>query len=516
MCLLFISGITAKAQIDSLAEASFAQAGWPDSLKVDSLKADSLRLASVVKRLEVILEEYNQEVVYVDTSEYLTYIADANDFNLQIASSMGACNEIIRLFIRGANVNNLVGNTATPLHYAVASGKVAAAEMLLLLRANPDSYDVYGNTPLISAVRSNNLEIAETLIRYDASLTAPDRFNSAPLHHAAALGLFYIADLLLYYESPTELYDNEGNTPLMTAVSFGYFDIADLLLQHEANPNASDRKGFTPIMSAAQNNDTLMMRLLLNAGANLYAMNAVGLDALGTAVIGGNKDAVIFLLRNGNRWDYTGRTESDPVVLARTYEHKEISRLLADKGMERKRGFSPDKFIMSAGGMFTSNYNMITASVSVADPGLRSGITLGTAFNPLIQRVLIDRDEETIYQYRVTTSVIYAGLFREFLFNKPYSKNKWKIFTTLSAGYRFHSLYEGTNDKPEDRFCIIPSAEFSWSRKNLSVTPGFTYLNTPFYKVSPVWFTLKVSYALLQGPEGFAGKKIKLYKYEKN
>lgn len=392
ICLLVISGITAKAQIDSLVEASNAQAGWLDFHKADSLRADSLRMASVVKRLEAILEEYNKEVVFVDTSEYLTYTYDADDINLQIASSMGACNEIIRLFIRGAKVNNYAGNTATPLHYAVAAGKGAAAEMLLLLGANPDSYDLYGNTPLISAVRSYNLEIAETLIRYGASLTATDRFKSAPLHHTAALGLFYIADLLLYYESPTELYDNEGNTPLMTAVSFGYFDIADLLLQHEANPNASDKKGFTPLMSAAQNNDTLMMRLLLNTGANLYSMNAVGLDALGTAVIGGNKDAVIFLLRNGNLWDYTGRPESDPLVLAITYGHKEISQLLSDKGMEGKRGFSPDKFIMSAGGMFTSHYNMITASVSVADPGLRYGITLGTAFNPLIQRVLIDHD----------------------------------------------------------------------------------------------------------------------------
>jgi len=270
-------------------------------------------------------------------------------------------------------------------------------------------------------------------------------------------------------------------------------------------------------MSAAQNGDTLMMRLLMDSGANLYSVNAEGLDALGSAVIGGKKEAVLFLLDNGNRWYYPGRPKSDPVILANTYGRREISQILLDRGMEGKKGLSLDRFAVSAGGMFTTHYQMATASLSIADPSVRSGITLGAAFNPLSARMLIDREEEdVIYQYKVTTSVIYAGIFREFPLNKQYNENRWSILTTLSAGYRFHSLYEGTNDKPEDKFCFMPAVEVKWNRKNLTFSPGLTYLNTPFFKVAPVWFTLKISYAPFRESGDFTGKKIRLYHYEQN
>ncbi|MDX9773655.1 MAG: ankyrin repeat domain-containing protein [Bacteroidales bacterium] len=490
VCMLLLCGITVKAQNDSRA--------------VDP----------IIERIKVILEEYNSQGPTADTSEYIsdTYMAD--DINLQIASSMGACNEIIKLYARGADVNNFVGWTATPLHYAVTSGKWEAVEILLLLGADPNSIDAFGNTPLIAAVRSGSLEIAEKLIRYGASLTATDKNKSSALHHATALDFLTIADMLLYYETPTELNDNEGNTPLMTGVSFGFYDIVDLLLQNAADPNATDKKGFTPLMVAAQNGDTLMMRLLMNSGANLYSVNAEGLNALGATVISRNKDAVLFLLDNGNRWQYEERTKSDPMALAKTYGGRDITQVLINRGMEGKRGLSLDKFSVSAGGMFTTHYQMATASLSIADPALRSGITLGTAFNPLSQRMLIDRDEEAIYQYSVTTSVIYAGIFREFPLNEPYNKNRWSLITTLSAGYRFHSLYEGTNDRPEDKFCIIPAVEVNWTRKSLSFSPGLIYLNTPFYKVAPVWFKFKLSYTLSKDSRGFTVKKIKLYNYE--
>jgi ankyrin repeat protein len=190
---------------------------------------DSLRIDSVVTRIRVILDEYNEKLSYVDTSDYVSNSVDADNFNLQTASSLGACNEILRLFARGADVNTFAGGVATPLHYAVASGKKEAAEILLLLGALPDKRDEYGNTPLITAVRSNDLEIAELLIRYGASVKLGDSYNSAPLHHAAALGLFYITDMLLYYDSPVEIYDTEGNSPLMIGVSFGYYETMKVL-----------------------------------------------------------------------------------------------------------------------------------------------------------------------------------------------------------------------------------------------------------------------------------------------
>ncbi len=475
---------------------------------------DTLALDSITQRIKVILKEYNDQVLFVDTSDYAVEGYDVDDFNLQIAASKGACNEIIRLYLKGADVNNFVGKTATPLHYAVASGKMEAVEILLLLGAGTDLTDMYGNTPLTSAVRSNNLDMTEMLIRYGASLTKADRVNSTPLHHAAALGFFYIADMLLYYEAPLELRDQEGNTSLMTAVSFGYYDIADILLQAGADPGAIDRKGFTPLMLASQNGDTLMMRLLIDNGANLYAVNSDGIDALGCATITGKKEAAEFLLDNGNRWIYSGREMSDPVNLAHHYGRSELVQLLEGRGMVARRGFSLAELTVAAGGLITTHYQMADVSLSLTDPKLRTGITFGATFNPASQRMLIAGDDDILYQYRVSTYVIYAGLFREFQLSNPGSGRTWSIVPSLSAGYRFHSLYEGTTDRPDSKFCIIPAAEIRWTKHNISLGSGLTYLNTPYYKVLPVWLTIRASLIMIRESRRNTVKKIRLYNYD--
>lgn len=484
-------------------------------ISVFSLKGqtDSVAVDSITGRIKEILEEYNSHSLYVDTSDYVDDRYFGDDLNLQTAASHGACNEIIRLFLKGADVNNFVGRTATPLHYAVNSGKWEAVEILLLLGADPDKRDMYGNTPLITAVRGNFPDIAEKLIRYGGSVTETDRHSSSPLHHAAALGNFYIADLLLYYDSPTELYDREGNTPLMTGVYFGYHDIADLLLQSGASPNAADRLGFTPLMTAAQNGDTLMMRLLTDAGAYLYAVNEFGLNALGCAIISSEKEAVAFLLGKGNRWDKDSQEGLSAIQLAEKYGSREIVMLLNDHGLHDNSVLSFSELTASAGGWFSNHYSLGGGSLTMADPVKHIGIILGAAVNPMNQRLLVRKDDNIIYQYRVRSNVIYAGILKEYPLSDATNALKITFVPSLSLGYRFHSLYEGTEERPDNGICIMPAADMRITRGSLGLSAGVAYLNMPFYRVSPVWLTLKVSYQLTRSMGNFSGKKTRLYHY---
>jgi ankyrin repeat protein len=481
-----------------------------------ALKAqpDSLAVDSIVTRINNLLEVYNERTLYVDTSDYVSTGFDAEDINLQIAASLGACNEIVRLYVRGADVNNMAGGVATPLHYAVSSGSKEATEILLLLGALPDKYDVYGNTPLISAVRSDDLEIAELLIRYGASVSQTDRSGSTPLHHAIALGYFYIADMLLYYDAPTDIKDNEGNTPLMVGVNFGYYDMCDLLLQNGADPNAPDKKGFTPLMIAAQNGDTLMLKMLFNAGANLYAFNREGVDALGCAIRNGHKEATLFLLDNGNKWEYRDNNEKQPVSLAEYYGRRDLIPLLNEHGLKSPMELSLEKIRLSAGAMFTSHYFLLSGSVALFEPRVRAGIVVSAAFNPFRYRLLLEGEGDVIYQYRVNTSVISAGFFKELMFRKNFGNSKLSFMPAISAGYRFYSRYSGTNDKPDAGFCLIPSAEMKLTYHNFGLSGGLTYLSTPYYKVSPLWFSLKVSYTPGKDSSAASAKKIRLYNYE--
>ena len=479
-------------------------------------QTDSISIDSITGRIKAILEEYNEKSLWVDTSDYIQNDYAANDKNLLIASSLGACNEIIRLFVRGADVNSRAGGSEAPIHYAVSSGKWEAVEILLLLGADPEKKDFWGNTPLVVAVRANLPVIAEKLIRYGADPDKTDRQNSTPLHHSAALGNFGMADMLLYYDARTEIPDNEGNTPLMTGVCFGYYDIVDLLLQSGADPNAADKKGFTPLMAASQNGDTLMMRLLTDAGANLYAVNNDGLDALGCAAASSIKESVEFLLGRGTRWSHTAGTRADPVTIASGTGNREIVQLLTDKGLQVKRMHSFDLLSFSAGGLLTRHYSMAGGSLSVTDPAIMAGITLGAAANPLNQRILVKGNNDVIHQYSVKSTLIHAGIFREYLISSPLNEARWMIVPSLSAGYRFHSLYQGTEERPENRFVFLPAADMKVTRRSLGASAGIMYMKLPFHKAGPVWFTVRAHYALTRTTGSFSFKKVRLYNYEQN
>jgi ankyrin repeat protein len=480
--------------------------GQPDSLSVDSIAA----------RIKVILEEYNDKTLYVDTSDYIQNVYTGNDWNLQIASSLGACNEIIRLFVRGADVNSRAGGTAAPIHYAISSGRWEAVEILLLLGADPEKKDLWGNTPLVVAVRANSLVIAEKLIRYGANPDNGDKQNSTPMHHSAALGNFDITDMLLYYNALTEIFDSEGNTPLMNGVCFGYHDIVDLLLQSGADPNAADKKGFTPLMAASQNGDTLMMRLLTDAGANLYAVNNEGLDALGCAVASLMKESVAYLIGRGTRWDQTAGTKANPVTIATTSGSREILQMLLDSGLKAKKTHSFDVLSFSPGGLFTNHCGMAGGTVSLFNPALRTGITLGAAANPVSQRMLVKGNNDIIYQYHVKSTLIHAGLFREYRISKPYNDARWMIVPSLSAGYRFHSLYQGTSERPENSVVIMPAADLKVSIRSVGASAGIMYMKLPFYKAGPVWLTVRAYYSLTRTSGSFSFKKVRLYNYEQN
>jgi len=301
---------------------------------------------------------------------------------------------------------------------------------------------------------------------------------------------------------------------LMLGVSYSFYDITDILLRAGADPNTNDRKGFTPLMMAAQNGDTLMLRILINAGANLYTANDDDYDALGCAVRYGQAEAVSFLLQNGKRWNYNNTRLKNPVDIAEFYGQNKLLPILALYGLADEPGFALEELTFSAGAKFTSHYMLLDGSVSLTEPRMKVGITLGASANPFRWKLLVKESDAT-WQYMVNTYLIYAGIFKEFGLGETVNGNRLSIIPSLSAGYRFFSEYEGIDRRPENKYCVIPSAEVSWKMKQFGISAGLSYMKTPYYKVPPVWFNLKASYSIMQRSPLVAGKRIKIYNYEK-
>ena len=105
---------------------------------------------------------------------------------------------------------------------------------------------------------------------------------------------------------------------------------------------------------------------------------------------------------------------------------------------------------------------------------------------PTYTKVLSEHSENTYYQYYDRSSLVYAGIFKDFTLSENPSGLKFVISTSLSTGYSFSSEYRGTNIHPENTFRIIPAAGIKVQKGHLSIRADLEYVNTEFYRIGPI------------------------------
>lgn len=106
--------------------------------------------------------------------------------------------------------------------------------------------------------------------------------GSTPLHAAAVAGDIdgIKAELVAACADP-EVGDGQGNTPLQRATDAGQLEAVKLLIRGSANVKANSARGkFTALHVAAARHNQQIATLLLNAGADVNARDALGATAL--------------------------------------------------------------------------------------------------------------------------------------------------------------------------------------------------------------------------------------------
>lgn len=195
----------------------------------------------------------------------------------------------------------------TPLLFASREGCLACAKILAEAKADLNAADPDGITPMVSALINGHYDVAAFLIESGADVNLADRTGRTPLYSA-------VDDHTMPYSnrpSPRET-DNERTS----------LDVINMLLAHHANVNAQlksaqpyrtkvDRgadgvlgAGTTPLVRAAKAGDTMVVRLLLEKGADPALATRNGVNPLMAAAGLGTKEE-----------DGTGRqkTEADAV-----------------------------------------------------------------------------------------------------------------------------------------------------------------------------------------------------------
>lgn len=110
--------------------------------------------------------------------------------------------------------------------------------------------------------------------------------------------------------------EHAGLTPLLAVTRdswHGRIDAVTMLLANGADPRRADRDGNTPLHHAARSTDPAVAAQLLDAGAELAALNAEAQPPLALALASGNWRVARFLLERGAKPELPG---AQPVLLA--------------------------------------------------------------------------------------------------------------------------------------------------------------------------------------------------------
>ncbi|MCU1339007.1 MAG: hypothetical protein JWO19_4588 [Bryobacterales bacterium] len=253
----------------------------------------------------------------------------------------------------------------TPLLYAARDGRLDIARILVGAKADVQQADVNGITPLLMAITNNHLDVAKFLLEKGSAPNAADWWGRTPLYatveirnrdfgrggeheidRPAALELIrMLLDRGANVNARTKevppirrfitplgdlsWVDFTGQTPFLRASLAGDIVLMRLLIDKGADPNIPTLAGTTALMAAAgvnwmggqtytESKEDLMeaVKLCLDKGADVNAKNSMGVTAVIGAANRGSDDILEFLVKKGARLDVKDKEGRTPLVWA--------------------------------------------------------------------------------------------------------------------------------------------------------------------------------------------------------
>lgn len=224
------------------------------------------------------------------------------------------------LIANGADVRARDKDGVTPLHRAVAAGRVAIVELLIAKGAETNARSNEGVAPLHVAAMSDRAAVAEILIARGAEINARTRSgytpllcaareghlglnvdvkSDQPLHLAAHMGDGELVKQLIDHGADIN-YARHGETALHAAIAERHREASAVLINSGANVNAVNMSGRTPLhFLAAYIDDGKLAELMVGHGAYVNARDKNGATPLMFATRARNRQVADVLLRNG-------------------------------------------------------------------------------------------------------------------------------------------------------------------------------------------------------------------------
>ena len=196
-----------------------------------------------------------------------------------------------QLLLFKADVNTKGESNVTALICTVVCERTSIAKTLIRLGADVNMCDASDRSPLTYAVECNNIELARLLIDANADVNTRDRRHSlaeGDRNHGEPIS----APSGKWAQQPAHL---GSGSPLICAAAAGNVDMVRLLLDAQANVDKANELGVTALIWAATNCHAAATRVLIDAKAEVNVCDAV-VTPLMASTLRGRSDTTVVLL----------------------------------------------------------------------------------------------------------------------------------------------------------------------------------------------------------------------------
>eukprot|EP00980_Cylindrotheca_fusiformis_P022947 scaffold9948_cov129-Cylindrotheca_fusiformis.AAC.15 len=301
--------------------------GWSQFITSDRIQQEGfVQNDSLVVRASVTVKSSSVSIDLEDAELYL-----------KCAVEEGKPDAVQLCLDQGASVNcQFKDDLYTPLHTACSSstpddsasegsngksnedsaGSMQVLQLLLEKGADGNACNKWRETPLLIAANNGHRTAVEALLKHGADPSLCSEAGWSALTFAAHKGYDDIVALLLRAGAPVNCRVTEdSSTPLHKACAgskSGHLTAVKLLLNNGADVHALNKWRETPLLTAANHGQAGAVEALLNAGADPCKCTDTGWSPLSIAAYKGHDDVVKLLLEVGE----APTEEADPTLSA--------------------------------------------------------------------------------------------------------------------------------------------------------------------------------------------------------
>ncbi|KAE8812996.1 Potassium channel SKOR [Hordeum vulgare] len=252
----------------------------------------SVRVCELCRLLRLDKQSFTNilEIYFVDGRKILSNLTDNNEYGGRVkqiesditfhigkqeaeltlrvnsAAFYGDLNQLKGLIRAGADPKNTDYDGRSPLHLAASKGYEDVAQFLIHEGADIDLADKFGNTPLLEAVKQGHDRVATLLFGRGAKLNLENA--GSHLCMAVSKGDSDFVRRALAYGADPDSKDYDHRSPLHIAAAEGLYMMARMLVEAGASVFATDRWGTTPLDEGRKSGSKPLMMLLEQAKAD--------------------------------------------------------------------------------------------------------------------------------------------------------------------------------------------------------------------------------------------------------